>query len=90
MPFEAGSLVLASLCRKPGDETGDHTTDSSLWFKKLLIGNGVVCVLSLLFCAFLAPDSPQMLTLALLFIGGLSRSMQFTGISSLAFASAVQ
>jgi hypothetical protein len=38
------------------------------------------------FLRFLAPDSPQLLTLALLFIGGLSRSMQFTGISSLAFA----
>lgn len=84
--FEAGALVLAVFAGNLAMKPATTPLIRRFGFKKLLIGNGVVCVLSLMFCAFLAPDSPQMLTLALLFIGGLSRSMQFTGISSLAFA----
>ncbi|CAM7700447.1 MFS transporter [Phytobacter diazotrophicus] len=84
--FEAGSLVLAVFAGNLAMKPATTPLIRRFGFKKLLIGNGVVCVLSLFFCAFLAPNSPQMLTLALLFIGGLSRSMQFTGISSLAFA----
>ena len=84
--FQAGSLVLAvfagNFAMKPATTRLIHY----FGFRKLLIGNGVVCVLSLFLCAFLTPDSPQFWTLLLLFIGGLSRSMEFTGISSLAFA----
>lgn len=84
--FEAGSLVLAVFAGNLAMKPATTPLIRRFGFRTLLIGNGVICVLSLFFCAFLAPDSPQMLTLALLFIGGLSRSMQFTGISSLAFA----
>jgi len=84
--FEAGALVLAVFAGNLAMKPATTPLIRRFGFRKLLIGNGIVCVLSLFFCAFLAPDSPQMLTLALLFIGGLSRSMQFTGISSLAFA----
>ncbi|MCU5774822.1 MFS transporter [Erwiniaceae bacterium BAC15a-03b] len=84
--FQAGTLVLAvfagNLAMKPATTPLIHY----FGFKKLLMGNGVVCVLSLLGCAFLTPDSPPVITLLLLFIGGLCRSMQFTAISSLAFA----
>lgn len=84
--FQAGSLVLAvfagNLAMKPATTRLIHY----FGFRKLLIGNGVVCVFSLLFCAFLSPDTPQFWTLLLLFIGGLSRSMQFTGVNSLAFS----
>ncbi|MBP2171094.1 EmrB/QacA subfamily drug resistance transporter [Erwinia toletana] len=84
--FQAGTLVLAvfagNLAMKPATTPLIH----HFGFKKLLMVNGIVCVLSLLGCAFLTPDSPEIITLVLLFIGGLSRSMQFTAISSLAFA----
>ena len=84
--FEAGSLVLAVFAGNLAMKPATTPLIRRCGFKKLLTGNGIICVLSLFFCAFLAPDSPQLLTLSLLFIGGLSRSMQFTGISSLAFA----
>ncbi|MGK9175204.1 MFS transporter [Yokenella regensburgei] len=84
--FEAGALVLAVFAGNLAMKPATTPLIRRFGFRRLLIGNGVVCVLSLFLCAFLAPDSPQLLTLTLLFIGGLSRSMQFTGISSLAFA----
>lgn len=84
--FQAGSLVLAVFAGNLAMKPATTPLIRSLGFKKLLIGNGILCVLSLLLCAFITPDSPRLLTLLLLFCGGLSRSMQFTGISSLAFA----
>ncbi|WP_413727216.1 MFS transporter [Sodalis sp. RH19] len=84
--FHAGSLVLAVFAGNLAMKPATTPLIRYFGFKKLLLGNGVMCVLSLLFCAFLTPESPKMMTLVLLFWGGLSRSMQFTGISSLAFA----
>jgi EmrB/QacA subfamily drug resistance transporter len=85
-PFHAGLLVLAvfagNLAMKPGT-----TWLIRRWgFKKLLIGNGLLNVLALLACALLTPDTALWLTLLILFLGGMFRSMQFTGISTLAFA----
>ncbi|KAB0873111.1 MFS transporter [Cronobacter sakazakii] len=43
-------------------------------------------VLALLACALLTPQTPVWLILLILFLGGVFRSIQFTGISTLAFA----
>lgn len=84
--FHAGSLVLAVFAGNLAMKPATTPLIRYFGFRKLLLGNGVLCVLSLLVCALLTPDSPRILTLVMLFWGGLSRSMQFTGISSLAFA----
>ena len=84
--FHAGSLVLAVFAGNLAMKPATTPLIRRFGFKKLLIGNGILCVLSLLACAWLTPDTPQAATLLVLFIGGLCRSMQFTGISSLAFA----
>ncbi|WP_313682807.1 MFS transporter [Pantoea sp.] len=84
--FQAGSLVLAVFAGNLAMKPATTPLIRYFGFRKLLIGNGVACVLTLLLCAFLTPTSPHVITLVLLFLGGLSRSMQFTGISSLAFA----
>lgn len=84
--FQAGSLVLAvfvgNLTIKPA------TTPLIRWlgFKKLLLINGALNVLALLACALITPGTPVWLILLLLYLGGVFRSIQFTGISTLAFA----
>ena len=84
--FQAGSLVLAvfvgNLTIKPA------TTPLIRWlgFKKLLLINGALNVLALLACALLTPTTPAWLVLLVLYLGGVFRSIQFTGISTLAFA----
>ncbi|AST80402.1 TPA: MFS transporter [Citrobacter farmeri] len=84
--FQAGSLVLAvfvgNLTIKPA------TTPLIRWlgFKKLLLINGALNVLALLACALLTPSTPVWLILLILYLGGVFRSIQFTGISTLAFA----
>lgn len=84
--FQAGSLVLAvfvgNLTIKPA------TTPLIRWlgFKKLLLINGVLNVLALVACALITPGTPVWLILLVLYLGGVFRSIQFTGISTLAFA----
>ncbi|MFS3510181.1 MULTISPECIES: MFS transporter [Citrobacter] len=84
--FHAGSLVLAvfvgNLTIKPA------TTPLIRWlgFKKLLLINGALNVLALLACALIPPQTPVWVILLVLYLGGVFRSIQFTGISTLAFA----
>jgi MFS family permease len=55
-------------------------------FRQVLILNGLLCALSIGLCALLDADTPIVITLALLLVAGLTRSMQFTALSTLTFA----
>ncbi|WP_337267531.1 MFS transporter [Oryzifoliimicrobium ureilyticus] len=55
-------------------------------FKTVLIGNGIINVLALSACASFTPAMPLPIICFVLFIGGMSRSMQFTALNTIAFA----
>jgi EmrB/QacA subfamily drug resistance transporter len=55
-------------------------------FKPVLITNNLLNALALLACAFLTRDTPIAAIVAVLFFGGLVRSLQFTIMTSIAFA----
>ncbi len=84
--FHSGMLVLAVFAGNLMMKPATTPLIRHFGFRKLLLVNGLLSALSLLACAFLTPSSPVMLTMLMLFWGGLCRSMQFTGISTLAFA----
>ncbi|HEE1061871.1 TPA: MFS transporter [Klebsiella pneumoniae] len=85
-PFHYGLLVLAvfvgNLTIKPA------TTPLIRWlgFRRLLLINGALNVCSLLACALLTPQTPVWAIMLILYLGGVFRSIQFTGVSTLAFA----
>ena len=85
-PFHSGLLVLAvfvgNLTIKPA------TTPLIRWlgFRRLLLLNGALNVLALVACAFLTPQTPVWAIMLILYLGGVFRSIQFTGVSTLAFA----
>ena len=85
-PFHSGLLVLAvfvgNLTIKPA------TTPLIRWlgFRRLLLINGALNVLALVACAFLTPQTPVWVIMLVLYLGGVFRSIQFTGVSTLAFA----
>ena len=58
----------------------------ALGFRRLLIVNGGVMGLFLVGCGFFQPSTPFAVIIIALFIGGLSRSSQFTAVQSLAYA----
>ncbi len=84
-PFHSGLLVLAvfvgNLTIKPA------TTPLIRWlgFRRLLLINGALNVCSLLACALLTPQTPVWAIMLILYLGGVFRSIQFTGVSTLAF-----
>jgi EmrB/QacA subfamily drug resistance transporter len=84
--FSAGLLVLAVFA---GNLTMKPLTTPVLrrWsFRQVLLVNGFIGAFSILCCGLLTATTPMSLILLLLFAGGLSRSMQFTALSTIAFA----
>ena len=51
----------------------------------MLLANGAITAVLILSCGLLAPQTPRAVIVAVLFLHGLSRSMQFTSLSTLAF-----
>ncbi|MGF6317905.1 DHA2 family efflux MFS transporter permease subunit [Pseudomonas frederiksbergensis] len=84
--FDAGLLVLAvfagNLAMKPFT-----TRVMRRWgFRPVLMINGILGVLAIAACALLDERMSWALILFILFVGGLSRSMQFTAFNTLGFA----
>ena len=84
--FSSGLLVLAvfagNLLMKPA------TTPvlRRLGFRTVLIGNGLLVSATIFACALFSASTPTAIIVVALFAGGLFRSMQFTGLTSLGFA----
>ncbi len=57
-----------------------------LGFRTTLLANGLLVALTLFAVALLSPASPHFVVAAVLFAGGLFRSMQFTALNTLGFA----
>ena len=55
-------------------------------FRAVLVGNAVVSAIFILGPAFFTPATPMLWMLAVLFFGGLSRSLQFSAINAIAYA----
>ena len=54
-------------------------------FRRVLIVNGIFCALTILTCATLSPSTPNLLIIAILFVHGASRSLEFSCLTTLAY-----
>src|SRR6204780_857709 len=84
--FQAGLYLLALFA---GDLTMKAFVIQALrrfGFRRLLIVNGTITAGSMALCAVLTPATASILVAALLFFHGASRSMQFTCMTTLAYA----
>lgn len=84
--FEAGLILMAvfagNLIMKPMT-----TPVLRRWgFRTVLVGNGLINAAAIAACAVFSPAVPLWLICLILFIGGMSRSMQFTALNTIAFA----
>jgi MFS family permease len=55
-------------------------------FRRVLLANGGLTTLATLVCAALTPSTPYVVIVVVLFANGLTRSLQFSALNSLAFA----
>jgi EmrB/QacA subfamily drug resistance transporter len=84
--FHSGLLIIAVFAGNLAMKPATTPILRRFGFKPVLVVNGIINVASLLACAFLTPATPVPVIAAVLFVGGLTRSMQFTAINTLAFA----
>jgi EmrB/QacA subfamily drug resistance transporter len=85
-PVRAGSYLLVYFAGNLAMKTVTTRTLRAFGFRRVLVVNGLIACGSIVACGFLTPASPEAVALLLLFVAGLSRSMQFTALNTLGFA----
>lgn len=87
---QSGMLMLAlfagNLCMKPATSW----IMRRFGFRNVLVGNGLLVAVGFATCAGLMPNTPLAIIAAVLFFGGLCRSMQFTALNTIGFADVPQ
>jgi EmrB/QacA subfamily drug resistance transporter len=84
--FASGLLVLSCAA---GDLSMKSVTTQLIrrfGFRNLLIANGLIVSASIAVCVAFTAETPKVLIVVVLWVIGMSRSMQFTSLSTLAFA----
>jgi EmrB/QacA subfamily drug resistance transporter len=84
--FQSGLLMLGLFAGNLGMKTITTPVLRRFGFRSVLIVNGILTAILMLGCAALTPHTPRIVILAVLFVNGLCRSMQFTSLSTIAFA----
>ena len=84
--FASGLLMIALFAGNLGMKTVTTPILRRFGFRRVLVVNGALAALSIVACGLLTANMPKMLIAAVLFLGGLCRSMQFTSLNTLAFA----
>lgn len=85
-PAEAGLMVTAYFLGNLAMKTVTTPTVRRFGFRKVLTFNGSLSGISIIACAFFVHETPVLLMSVILFLTGLTRSMQFTALNTLAFA----
>ena len=84
-PFQSGLLVLAMFAGNLSMKPVTTPILRNFGFRRVLLTNGVITAGLLLCCGLLSPQTPRLLIVVVLFLHGLSRSMQFTSLATIAF-----
>ena len=83
--FQSGLLVLAMFAGNLFMKPATTPILRGFGFRRVLVVNGLITAALIGSFGLLTPNTPKALMIVLLFAHGLSRSMQFTSISTLAF-----
>ena len=81
----SGLLLLAAMLGNIGLKPVTPMLLKRFGFRNIMLGNGFIAAISAMFCGMLSPDSSIPGILLAMFIYGVTRSMQFTCIQTLAF-----
>jgi EmrB/QacA subfamily drug resistance transporter len=85
-PFEAGIMLLVYMVGNLVMKSVTTPILRRFGFRDVIRVNGMLCVASLIACGLLSPMAPLAVVYGVLFVAGMTRSMNFTSMSTLAFA----
>src|SRR5215831_2545482 len=84
-PLDSGLLLLAVFAGNLGMKPATNAVLGSFGFRRTLIWNGVLAMATIFACGLLTAATPATVIVAVLFLSGLARSMEFTTIAALSF-----
>ncbi|MEA3086155.1 MAG: hypothetical protein QOC89_3852 [Paraburkholderia sp.] len=84
--FESGLLTLSVFAGNLSMKVVTTPVMRRFGFRSVLIVNGMFAAISLAAMSLLSPATPKTVIVAVLFLSGLSRSLQFTALNTLSFA----
>jgi EmrB/QacA subfamily drug resistance transporter len=84
-PLASGLLLLAVFAGNLGMKPATNIVLATFGFRPTLIWNGALAMATILACGLLTAATPAAVIVALLFVSGLTRSMEFTTINALSF-----
>lgn len=84
--FNAGLLYMASMVGNLAMKPATIWITRKYNFKQVLIINGLILSVSIFIQGYFEPTTPYALIAGILFISGLSRSMQFSSLTTLAYS----
>jgi MFS family permease len=85
-PMQTGAYLLVYFLGNFGMKTATAVLLRWFGFRRTLFVNGIFCGICILACGWLSEMSLVWIALAILFIAGLSRSLQYAALNSLSFA----
>lgn len=85
-PFSSGLLLLAVFAGNLGMKPATTRILVKFGFRRTLIWNGALAVATIFACGLLTAQTSAFVIVALLFLSGLSRSMEYTTIHTLVYA----
>jgi EmrB/QacA subfamily drug resistance transporter len=84
--FASGSITLAGALSSLTMKAAIPPVLRRWGFRTVLIGNGIVSAAAVAACAFFSASTPGVVVFLVLLIGGFFRSLQFTSLTTLAYA----
>jgi len=84
-PLTSGILILAVFAGNLVTKLWTTAILRRFSFRSVLLVNGVLNAAAIGSCMFISADTPLPITVALLFAGGVTRSIQYTSLNTLAF-----
>ena len=84
--FESGMITFVSAAGALTMKMAAGPILRRFGFRRVLIGNAVLCGLFIAVCGLFRPDTPHAVMLGLLLFGGFFRSLQFTSTNTLTIA----
>lgn len=85
-PFESGMLFLATMAGNLAMKPATIWVMRHYNFRTVLVVNGALVALFTSFTSLLLPQTPTIIIVVVMFLSGMFRSMQFSAITTLAFA----
>ncbi len=85
-PFQSGLVTFASAVGAMGMKTLAARIIRTFGFRYMMTINAVVSAVFLAACALFTASTPLLLIMIILVVGGFFRSLQFTGINTVAYA----